>query len=65
MKLIICIFIVICLIVLFLVLLKQSKYPTGFIGTLMMELWNKVYLPMMRLLLLQSSKLILPHILLI
>lgn len=48
MKLIACIFIVICLIVLFLVLLKQSNYPTGLIGTLILKLWNKVYLPMMR-----------------
>ena len=27
-------------------LLKQSKNPSGWIGNIMMKLWNKVYLPM-------------------
>ncbi len=33
------------LICLFWLLLKQSKKPTGFLGILMMRLWNRVYLP--------------------
>ncbi|MFM1594916.1 class I SAM-dependent methyltransferase [Streptococcus mutans] len=38
--------------VLFYILLKylinQSKHPSGFIGRIMMKLWNRVYLPMTR-----------------
>lgn len=26
--------------------LNQSKTPTGLVGSVMMKLWNKVYLPM-------------------
>ncbi|ALS00318.1 hypothetical protein ATZ33_02675 [Enterococcus silesiacus] len=41
-----CIFLL--LICLFLILLKQSKTPTGYIGILMMRLWNRVYLPLVK-----------------
>lgn len=36
------------LIYLFWLLLKQSKKPTGFLGILMMRLWNRVYLPLVK-----------------
>ncbi|WP_246601445.1 class I SAM-dependent methyltransferase [Enterococcus alishanensis] len=34
------------LIILYRQLLQQSKMPTGFLGKIMMKLWNRVYLPM-------------------
>lgn len=44
---IICV-VVLLFIVLFVYLLRQSKKPTGLIGTLMMRLWNRVYLPLVK-----------------
>ncbi|WP_086313521.1 hypothetical protein A5821_001031 [Enterococcus sp. 7F3_DIV0205] len=40
--------ITVLLISLFRILLKQSKKPTGFLGTWMMRLWNGVYLPLVK-----------------
>lgn len=40
--------IIILLLSLFRLLLKQSKKPTGVLGFLMMRLWNKVYLPLVK-----------------
>ncbi|MGX7150580.1 class I SAM-dependent methyltransferase [Enterococcus ureasiticus] len=36
------------LVYLFQILLKQSKRPTGIIGTCMMYLWNSIYLPLVK-----------------
>lgn len=40
--------IIVVLMSLFGLLLKQSKKPTGALGFLMMRLWNKVYLPLVK-----------------
>ncbi|MEI5995380.1 class I SAM-dependent methyltransferase [Candidatus Enterococcus mansonii] len=40
--------VIVLLVFLFKVLMKQSKNPSGFIGYLMMYLWNSVYLPLVR-----------------
>lgn len=42
------IIILLLLILLFKILLQQSKKPAGFIGILMMRLWNKTYLPLVK-----------------
>lgn len=39
---------IVLLICSFRLLLKQSKKPTGFLGILMMRLWNTIYLPLVK-----------------
>lgn len=36
------------LVLLFLHLIQQSKHPTGFIGRIMLKIWNRAYLPMVQ-----------------
>ena len=42
------VFTIIVLIFCFFYFIKQSKFPSGFIGRKMMRLWNKIYLPMVK-----------------
>lgn len=46
--LIVIVLIVVILIVVFNHLIQQSKEPRGFIGSFMMKLWNRVYIPLVK-----------------